>query len=114
MHSLSRLLLIVLVTVLPTLRSFAVDPEPFLKRGRYVGTITVVEKIPLNDLNGIDTHDRNNFVSTKATGRVVGTVLRGIRVLGTPGTHLLGYLDEPNFAAIKINPPLAGETVDVV
>src|SRR5688572_26068507 len=111
MHILTRLLLTLLVTVLPTLRSSAAEPEPFVKSGRYVGIITVTEKIPLAGFTGIPstTPRPHEYVSTKATGRVVATVGTGIRILGTPGSNLLGYLDEPNFAAIKMTLALEGD-----
>ena len=113
MHSLCKLLLALIIAVLAP-RAFA-EPKPYLNTGRYIGTITVVEKVPLGGFNGLPAGaPAKDYITTRATGRVTASIAGGgaeIRILGTPGMSLLNYLDEPNFAAVKMTFVLEGDNL---
>lgn len=83
-----------------------VEPSPSFKGkpGRYSGIITVVERVPRTGAALLPDPPTGSFLESKASGRVTAAVIGGayIRILGTPGSNLLGCLDAPSYAAITV------------
>jgi hypothetical protein len=86
------------VTVVPSF--------PGSANGRYVGTISVTETAPRPPATAaLPIPAPSQIMRSRATGRVQASIQSGkIRLLGTPGSNLLGYLDEPAYASISVDP----------
>ena len=75
------------------------------KAGRYAGIITVMEKAPLPPSAALlPDPPAGSYLQTRASAQVTAGFSAGrIRVLGAPGSVLLGYLDEASFASVSID-----------
>jgi hypothetical protein len=78
---------------------------PAAANGTYAGIIVVTAsepKVPGSAL--LPNPPAGSVLRNRASGRLRATVLNGkIRLLGTPGSSLLGFLDEPAFASISVD-----------
>jgi hypothetical protein len=81
-----------------------VPPPPQPTPGKYVGVITVIEKIPtLPSAVPVPNATPKDELTQRRTERITASVHGArIRLLGQPGSNVLGSLDEPNFATIEL------------